>query len=290
MAAFPNILIALTILSTVMTAGGYALFGFVNPVYQRNKASSITFGSQHLARCRPFVPALRMAVSGGGERRGPGGTRKEPKGEEPVVEGIGKVQAIRQRKGEATGIRGSVKTQGKKWDNITPVPPSIRVSSGTAKGRKLSSPDVYLRPMMGKVSISPRSLPMPEPIQPLLQVKEALFSILREYDVLRDDAVALDTFAGCGSVGIEALSQVVIPHSPDIGPAGGSFRAAALSPARDSTAQSRGSMCSTGRSVFSLIAGGTQGGAASLTLQHSPASPSLASPDPLSTPRMEGGV
>ena len=41
------------------------------------------------------------------------------------------------------------------------------------------------------------------------QVKEALFSILREFDVLREDAVALDTFAGCGSVGIEALSQVV---------------------------------------------------------------------------------
>ncbi len=40
------------------------------------------------------------------------------------------------------------------------------------------------------------------------QVKQALFSILREFDILRDDAVALDTFAGCGSVGIEALSQV----------------------------------------------------------------------------------
>ena len=92
-----------------------------------------------------------MAVSGGGEKRGVGGTRKEPRGEEIAVERMGKVEATRQRKGEATGIRGSVKTQGKKWDNITPVPPSIRVASGTAKGRKLTTPDVYLRPMMGKV-------------------------------------------------------------------------------------------------------------------------------------------
>lgn len=42
-----------------------------------------------------------------------------------------------------------------------------------------------------------------------MQVKEALFSILVEFDVLRDDAIALDTFSGCGSVGIEALSRGV---------------------------------------------------------------------------------
>lgn len=47
---------------------------------------------------------------------------------------------------------------GQKWDNVKAVAPSIRVSSGTARGRKLKSPDVYLRPMMGKV-------------------KEALFSV-----------------------------------------------------------------------------------------------------------------
>jgi 16S rRNA (guanine966-N2)-methyltransferase len=75
-----------------------------------------------------------------------------------------------------------------RWENLVQKPPTIRVSGGTAKGRKLKRPDVYLRPMMGKV-------------------KEALFSILVEFDVLRDDAIALDTFSGCGSVGIEALSR-----------------------------------------------------------------------------------
>lgn len=43
-----------------------------------------------------------------------------------------------------------------------------------------------------------------------MQVKEALFSILVEFDVLRDDAIALDTFSGCGSVGIEALSRGLV--------------------------------------------------------------------------------
>ena len=101
-----------------------------------------------------------MAVSGGGDKlREPRGPKKERKHDDAtVVENFGKVQAIRQRKGAATGIRGSVKTQGKKWDNLTPVPPSIRVASGTAKGRKLTTPDVYLRPMMGKVNFQIRSV------------------------------------------------------------------------------------------------------------------------------------
>jgi 16S rRNA G966 N2-methylase RsmD len=38
-------------------------------------------------------------------------------------------------------------------------------------------------------------------------VKEALFSIIQEFKVLREDAIALDSFSGCGSVGIEALSR-----------------------------------------------------------------------------------
>ena len=114
------------------------------------RPSAICSNSCPYSRHSRYVQ-FRMAVSGGGEKRGVGGTRKEPRGEEIAVERMGKVEATRQRKGEATGIRGSVKTQGKKWDNITPVPPSIRVASGTAKGRKLTTPDVYLRPMMGKV-------------------------------------------------------------------------------------------------------------------------------------------
>ncbi|EKX51022.1 hypothetical protein GUITHDRAFT_151135 [Guillardia theta CCMP2712] len=122
------------------------------------------------------------------------GQDSEPESIEVDHDGIPKIgrlkNVVRQTRGDIVGTRGSVKVQGKGWDNILPKPPTIRVAGGTAKGRKLNRPEVYLRPMMGKV-------------------KEALFSILTEFDVLRDDAIALDTFAGCGSVGIEALSRGV---------------------------------------------------------------------------------
>jgi len=104
---------------------------------------------------------------------------------------LGKLKDVtRQRRGDILGARGAVKVQGQRWENLVQKPPTIRVSGGSAKGRKLKRPDVYLRPMMGKV-------------------KEALFSILVEFDVLRADAIVLDTFSGCGSVGIEALSRGV---------------------------------------------------------------------------------
>jgi hypothetical protein len=39
-----------------------------------------------------------------------------------------------------------------RWENLVQKPPTIRVSGGSAKGRKLKRPDVYLRPMMSKVN------------------------------------------------------------------------------------------------------------------------------------------
>jgi len=62
----------------------------------------------------------------------------------------------------------------------------MRVIAGEYKGRKLLSPDGY------------KLRPTPE------KVREALFSILAA-EV--DGAVCLDLFAGCGSLGIEALSR-----------------------------------------------------------------------------------
>lgn len=52
----------------------------------------------------------------------------------------------------------------------------------------MKSPNVYLRPMMGKV-------------------REALFSMLDMFEVMRSDGSTLDLFAGSGSVGIESLSR-----------------------------------------------------------------------------------
>jgi 16S rRNA (guanine966-N2)-methyltransferase len=65
----------------------------------------------------------------------------------------------------------------------------LRIAAGTARGRKIDSPNVVLRPMMGKV-------------------KEAVFSTLTSVGVY-DTALCrhLDVFAGSGNVGLESLSR-----------------------------------------------------------------------------------
>lgn len=68
-------------------------------------------------------------------------------------------------------------------------PNRLKIIAGSAKGRKIDSPDVYLRPMMAKV-------------------REALFSTLTHMSLFeRGDARILDMFAGAGSVGLESLSR-----------------------------------------------------------------------------------
>lgn len=100
----------------------------------------------------------------------------------------GKLYAPRQMRGGGRRLVGSVQAQGRRYVRAPPNPPGLRVSAGSARGRTLRSPDVYLRPMMGKV-------------------REALFSMLGTMGALRKDGAVLDLFAGSGSVGIEALSR-----------------------------------------------------------------------------------
>lgn len=68
--------------------------------------------------------------------------------------------------------------------------PQLRVIAGSARGRKLVSPETLLRPMMGKV-------------------REAMFSTLISLGVfLPPRRVSfLDVFCGSGAVGVEALSR-----------------------------------------------------------------------------------
>ena len=66
----------------------------------------------------------------------------------------------------------------------------LTITGGTARGRRLITPGVYMRPMMSRV-------------------REALFSMLYPAGVLRDSARHLDLFAGSGVVGLEALSRGV---------------------------------------------------------------------------------
>jgi 16S rRNA (guanine966-N2)-methyltransferase len=68
-------------------------------------------------------------------------------------------------------------------------PSNLKIFGGTARGRRLDSPSVYLRPMMGKV-------------------REAVYSTLTSFGLYDfPDVRHLDCFAGSGSVGLESLSR-----------------------------------------------------------------------------------
>jgi len=100
---------------------------------------------------------------------------------------VGKVKAPR------TGVIGAKKANTREQGRLLRGVPEkklnmLRIYGGSAKGRKILSPEIYHRPMMGKV-------------------REALFSMLAEFDVLREENTALDLFSGSGSVCIEALSR-----------------------------------------------------------------------------------
>jgi len=96
-------------------------------------------------------------------------------------------------KAGGTGVGGpSLRPQGKARAAGLNNPSMLKISAGTAKGRRLDSPDVFLRPMMGKV-------------------REAVFSTFTSFGLYDSSTVNslrhLDIFAGSGSVGLESLSR-----------------------------------------------------------------------------------
>jgi 16S rRNA (guanine(966)-N(2))-methyltransferase RsmD len=79
--------------------------------------------------------------------------------------------------------------QGKAREREIMNPNRLRIIAGSAKGKKIESPDVYLRPMMAKV-------------------REALFSTLNFMGLFEQNTTRwLDIFSGSGSIGLEALSR-----------------------------------------------------------------------------------
>ena len=64
----------------------------------------------------------------------------------------------------------------------------LKILGGTARGKRLDSPSVYLRPMMGKV-------------------REAIYSTLSSFGLYDFPVRHLDLFSGSGSVGLESLSR-----------------------------------------------------------------------------------
>lgn len=68
-------------------------------------------------------------------------------------------------------------------------PNRLKITGGVARGMKIDSPDVYLRPMMSKV-------------------RQAFFCTLQHLGVFKNPNLrVLDLYSGSGSVGLEALSR-----------------------------------------------------------------------------------
>jgi 16S rRNA (guanine966-N2)-methyltransferase len=94
-------------------------------------------------------------------------------------------------KGGGGSANPSLRPQGKARDAGLNNPSLLKILGGSAKGKRLDSPQVYLRPMMGKV-------------------KEAVFSSffsLGLYSTGMKHVRHLDIFSGSGSVGLESLSR-----------------------------------------------------------------------------------
>jgi 16S rRNA (guanine(966)-N(2))-methyltransferase RsmD len=92
--------------------------------------------------------------------------------------------------GRALGLQAQGKSANK-LSSLASNASNLRVLVGAFKGKRLLSPDVYLRPMMGKV-------------------RAALFNSLGSMGMYKESFGTvswLDIFAGSGSVGIESLSR-----------------------------------------------------------------------------------
>ena len=100
-----------------------------------------------------------------------------------------KIKAHRKSRGIRPGEKALSRT-ARQQGKATPLRDiqKLYVTGGDCRGRKIRTPDVFLRPMMSRV-------------------REALFSILYPSNCVRDSGQHLDLFAGAGTVGIEALSR-----------------------------------------------------------------------------------
>ena len=104
------------------------------------------------------------------------------------------VKPVRRDKAMSRTVSGGsggkqIRPQGKQRKPEITNPNRLRIIGGSARGKKIESPDVYLRPMMGKV-------------------REALYSTLTFLGLFESNTTSvLDIFSGSGSVGLEALSR-----------------------------------------------------------------------------------
>ena len=153
------------------------------------------------APCTPRATAICAGASDGSGSSGGGSGREglptaRVRAPRRLRQGAGSGAATRRDGGARRG--GSLGPKGKAAVAARPQGKSAQlrelqrlvITGGSARGRRLVTPGVYMRPMMSRV-------------------REALFSMLYPTGVLRDSASHLDLFAGSGVVGLEALSRGV---------------------------------------------------------------------------------
>lgn len=117
----------------------------------------------------------------------PQNLRRKVKASRPVL-GHVVPKSVRKSQGGSSGPK--LRAQGKSREDGLNNPSNLKILGGVARGRRLESPEVYLRPMMGKV-------------------KEAVYSTFTTFGLYEEGVSTrhLDIFCGSGSVGLESLSR-----------------------------------------------------------------------------------
>jgi 16S rRNA (guanine(966)-N(2))-methyltransferase RsmD len=129
---------------------------------------------------------LKHQISEDGTTEMPTNLRRKIQAKRPFLGHV--IPEKLKRKGGSGGPQ--LRAQGKARAEGLNNPSNLKILGGVARGRKLSSPEVYLRPMMGKV-------------------KEAVYSTFTSFGLYSDGLSTrhLDIFSGSGSVGLESLSR-----------------------------------------------------------------------------------
>lgn len=139
---------------------------------EASEAADTTSTTSKLRSNRPFLQPM------------PASLRRKLKVQRPQLGHV--VPKQHRTKGGSDNPR--LRPQGKAREAGLNNPGMLQISAGSAKGRRLDSPDVYLRPMMGKV-------------------REAVYSTFTSFGLYDQACRHLDIFAGSGSVGLESLSR-----------------------------------------------------------------------------------
>ena len=171
------------------TAAAYSTSGIISPIHTH---TTPLFGRKRvlLYKKPPKNVATEDSFVDSALFRGevPANLKRKVEARRPALGHIVPKDIRRAQRGGTSNPR--LRPQGKAREAGLNNPSNLKILGGSAKGKRLDSPDVFLRPMMGKV-------------------REAVFSSLTSFGLYNPETVTrhLDVFSGSGSVGIESLSR-----------------------------------------------------------------------------------